>query len=287
MRLPARHERVPELEAALGAERVDLVSRLLAPAGVGDDARHGCDVHGGAVEAPEGGEVAVVERLEHRCGERPLELQRRDIRFLDLDSRAASEREAVGPQRDVRVRMRVPDGVLEGSQHDAVGHDLAVLVADRREPAAPDRQVEQIARTEVVGEAQRVGTAQLRLALGADVPERHPLRDRPILDDRVAPIVERHVRVVVDHEPDRAGGKRAIEVRRPAHAVGERLAPPRRTGRAHTSGAVSKYSVAARCARPVARSQSRTGNPCALRRRRAQSGTCPRRARGRRARARC
>ena len=113
----------------------------------------------------------------------------------------------------------------------------------------PDREVEQVARAEVVGEAQRVGAAQLRLPLRADVPERHALRDRAVLDHRIAPVVDRHVRVVVDHEPERTRGDRPLEVRRPADGVRERLALARRDGRAHTSGAVSKYSVS-RAMRP-------------------------------------
>ena len=85
---PARHERVPELEAALGAERVDLVAGLLAPARVRDDARHAGDGDGGAVEALQRPEVAVVERLEHGAGERTLQLQRRDVGLLAPPHRA-------------------------------------------------------------------------------------------------------------------------------------------------------------------------------------------------------
>ena len=191
---PARDDRIPQLDAALRAERVDLEPRLLAPAGVRDDARHAGDVHRGAVEAAQRREVAVVERLEDGRGERALELQRRDVGLLDLDLRAAREREAVGPQRDVAIRVRVPDRVLERPQDDAVGHHLAARIADRREAAAADREVEHVARAEVVREAQRVRPAQLRLALGADVPERHALRHRRVLDRGIAPVVDRACR---------------------------------------------------------------------------------------------
>ena len=84
VRLAARHDRVPELEAALGAERIDLVARLLAPARVRDDARHARDVDGRAVEALQRAQVAVVERLQDGPGERALQLQRRDIGLLHL-----------------------------------------------------------------------------------------------------------------------------------------------------------------------------------------------------------
>ncbi len=98
VRLARGDDRVPELDAALRAERVDLVSRLLAPARVRDDARNAGDIHRRAVEATQRREIAVVERLEDGRGERALELQRRDVGLLDLDLRAACERQAVGPQ---------------------------------------------------------------------------------------------------------------------------------------------------------------------------------------------
>ena len=97
-------------------------------------------------------------------------------------------------------------------QHHAVGHDRAELVADGGEPASADLQPAQIAGRQEVGETQRVGAAQLGLAFGADVPQGHPLHQCVVVLPRVAPVVQRHVHVVVDHELDSPELQRALEV---------------------------------------------------------------------------
>ena len=220
---PAAHSASHSSHRPRASERVDLIAGLAAPAGVRDDRLDAGDPHRRAPVPPELRDVAVGEPGEDVRGSRALELHRRDVGLGHGRVVAACQRDPRGPQAQVDVGVREPDDVVPGAKDDALAHDRAGPVADGRVAALAHLEIGEPPRGEVVGQRECPRAAQLALALGADIPQGHPLDQGAVVVARVAAVPHRHVRVVVDHEVARPVRERALEVRRPADGGVEHL----------------------------------------------------------------
>src|SRR5262249_49474727 len=85
------------------------------------------------------------------------------------------------PERQIDVTVRYPDHVVPWTQHDRLGHDLAVVVTRHRESALADLQVAHVARAKEVGEPDGIGSLKLCLTFGSDVPQTDALHHRAVL----------------------------------------------------------------------------------------------------------
>jgi hypothetical protein len=156
----------------------------------------------------------LAEELDQHVGRlRALDLERPDVRLADLDVQARVVRDAHRPEQHVAVGDRDPEAVLLQPQQDRVVDDPAVRRRDEDVLALADRALVQVARDEHVREREGVRPRDLDLALDADVPQRHPVHELPVLLDRVA-VVAGVVHVVVDAVDVHAVAARGVEVRR-------------------------------------------------------------------------
>ena len=215
MRTAGLHDPVPEIAAARSVAQVHLVTDFARPAGSADHDRDPVDVGlGGPVVAQVGHGVAEqtpddVLRL------RALDLDWMNVRLADSDVEPAMDRNATRPEPGVRVGEGEPPAVLLDAEQHGVVDDPAVFRGDQDVLALADRALRQIAAGERVHEGRRIRARDLDDPLDADIPQRDPVQERPVLLDRVA-VVARQVHVVVDVVRRAAGFERLLEERRPA-----------------------------------------------------------------------
>jgi len=159
-------------------------------------------------------EDPVAEELgQHLLRVGALDLDRRHIDLLDGDVHPLGGGDPHRVEVHVRVGEREPELVLLDPEQHGVVQDPAVRARDENVLGLVDGTLVEVARHDHVRQIERVLALDLDLLLDADVPERHPVHQVPVLGDGVA-VVPRVVGVVVDAVARDAVAARRVEVGR-------------------------------------------------------------------------
>ena len=139
----------------------------------------------------------IAEQFRHHL-RRPgtLNLHWRDVRFADLHVEPGVDRDPLSPEKYIAVGQREPEVVLAEAKQHRVVDDASIFGRDDHVLALPYGALRQISRGEHVGERKGVRTADLDLALDADVPDRDAVQQLPILGLKVV-VARRQEHVIV------------------------------------------------------------------------------------------
>ena len=206
-----RHDLFPQQVALCAVAQVDFVAQFAGPAG----ARH----HKGNTvkrDLPQPvvfqiADAVAKERHHDVTGLRALQLQRRNVRFADLNIHARVHGHALRPKQDVAVRQRDPKVVLSEAQQDRIVQDAAVRICDQDVLALPHGHLGQVARCQHLHEPRSVGSGDLHLPLDRHVAEDRIVHEVPEILLRVAEIA-RDIHVVVDRKALCAPTHSSIEI---------------------------------------------------------------------------
>src|SRR5262249_3926131 len=97
-------------------------------------------------------------------------------------------------------------------QQDRIADDLTLRIADQCILAVSFLERRKIARRQILSQAKGVGSAQLRLPLASNIPQRNALGQRDILLRRGVMKDEWKICVIVDHEVGYASFDRTVPV---------------------------------------------------------------------------
>jgi hypothetical protein len=172
---------VPERAGERRRIEVDLKAALLAPARARNQQR--MSLEGRAREAEKSDRPHLLaEHPSHEVfGLGALHGKRVNLRLVDLDVQAHTERQSLGPEQHVGVGDGNPVPVLgQLEQHGIVDH-AAALIDQRGIDALSYHGTAQVARCHQLEQPGRVRPAQLDLAFAADIPDLHMAAQVPVV----------------------------------------------------------------------------------------------------------